>query len=405
MSQADRNAVIGAARQLKIWQPAPVAGIALPESKTARPMSTWAIVTVAADGSLAAGRAERTRFEETGAVVDPAVAPAAVPSVDRLADALDELDPSPRMTKEEALERAKISDWPTDDMTFADMLFRTPPPECGEHFGWADGSGGGIGYGAGGSHPHNARFAVIVKKSAAPPQAGWPLVLADAGASAERVLEVLARLPGARAVAVQSGGHVYASGVVLCDGGHRSAAFPITIEGAGDLAGLRAAVDAERAKVGKLEAVVLRLGAGVTHGELVAALDALLDAGITSVDLQSQEAVPEQKGVPKLTIGKPKLELTPYDLQAVRRVIRRIIPNLRYCYEKQLVADPGLDNGAVTATFVIAKDGTVAMSTADGISDGVSMCVAEVIKKMKFPAPEDGVVKVTYPFTYERSGG
>jgi hypothetical protein len=91
------------------------------------------------------------------------------------------------------------------------------------------------------------------------------------------------------------------------------------------------------------------------------------------------------------------------DKNIIRRYIRRKLPRIKYCYEKQLLIHPGLE-GTVVTQFVIDQDGTVAGSTASGVNTEVAACVADVITTIQFPKPKGGgVVKVRYPFAF-RSG-
>jgi hypothetical protein len=82
--------------------------------------------------------------------------------------------------------------------------------------------------------------------------------------------------------------------------------------------------------------------------------------------------------------------------EIVHRYVRRYFGKLRYCYEKALLAKPGL-NGTVTATFEIDPHGDVTVSKATGVDASVSDCVADVIRTIEFPRPKSGSVTVTYP--------
>lgn len=88
------------------------------------------------------------------------------------------------------------------------------------------------------------------------------------------------------------------------------------------------------------------------------------------------------------------------DRNIIRRYIRRTLPQIRYCYEKELVAKPSLA-GTVTAEFTIGIDGEVAASKAAGMDAVVATCIADAIKGIRFPKPRGGgVVHVRYPFTF-----
>jgi hypothetical protein len=75
---------------------------------------------------------------------------------------------------------------------------------------------------------------------------------------------------------------------------------------------------------------------------------------------------------------------------------------VRHCYEKRLMANPTLA-GTVTVQFTITPEGVVGDSTADGMDDEVSSCVAGVIKHIEFPRSGGGIAVKT-PFRFVPSG-
>jgi hypothetical protein len=108
--------------------------------------------------------------------------------------------------------------------------------------------------------------------------------------------------------------------------------------------------------------------------------------------------------VPKLRLGQPTITGN-LDAAIVRRYVKRNIQKISYCYEKQLLATPGLA-GTVSTKFTIDTDGKVSASTADGVDAEVSGCVAGVLGGIEFPRPKDGgTVQVAYPFEFAPSGG
>lgn len=102
--------------------------------------------------------------------------------------------------------------------------------------------------------------------------------------------------------------------------------------------------------------------------------------------------------VPGRTIVKGSLAK-----EEIARVIRRNLPRFKYCYEKQLNANPNLA-GKVSVYFTIAPTGSVANASVSESSMGdatVESCVASVMKSLKFPQPKGGgIVVVTYPFVF-----
>lgn len=98
-------------------------------------------------------------------------------------------------------------------------------------------------------------------------------------------------------------------------------------------------------------------------------------------------------------IGEPTTIGPSYDKAIVRRYIRRHIDEIGYCYDKQLLARPGIQ-GAITVTFLISPVGNVQSASATGFDGEVARCLAAVIRNIDFPAPRDGGVQVSYPFHF-----
>jgi hypothetical protein len=70
---------------------------------------------------------------------------------------------------------------------------------------------------------------------------------------------------------------------------------------------------------------------------------------------------------------------------------------LKRCYDKALVAQPGL-RGAVDLRFRVTLDGDVDTVTVVGVSADVASCISAVVRRLHFPAPADGgAVSVVYP--------
>ena len=101
-------------------------------------------------------------------------------------------------------------------------------------------------------------------------------------------------------------------------------------------------------------------------------------------------------GTPRCVIGIGGL-----DKSIIRRYIRRRLPQIQYCYEKQLLAKPDLA-GDVDVEFMINPDGSVSEVHASGVDDEVSSCVRGVIEGIAFPHNEQNT-QVHYPFTFQRA--
>ncbi len=90
------------------------------------------------------------------------------------------------------------------------------------------------------------------------------------------------------------------------------------------------------------------------------------------------------------------------DPEIIRRYVKRNVSKIQYCYERQLLATPGL-SGQVQAIFTVMPNGTVSQSSASGVHSEVSSCIADVISTIKFPK-FDAPFQVKYAFTLRPTG-
>ena len=107
-------------------------------------------------------------------------------------------------------------------------------------------------------------------------------------------------------------------------------------------------------------------------------------------------------GVPDPVIGRPEL-VGDLDKSIIQRYIKRNLNKISYCYEKELLARPGLD-GTVTVVFFISLTGSVTSSAGSGFDATVANCVADVVSHIQFPKPTGGGVQVKYPFIFHPAG-
>jgi TonB family protein len=96
------------------------------------------------------------------------------------------------------------------------------------------------------------------------------------------------------------------------------------------------------------------------------------------------------------------------DREIIRRVVRRHINEIRYCYEQELPRAPSLA-GRVAVRFTIAATGSVAAAAVDSSSlanPRVEICTVDAVRRWSFPQPQGGgIVIATYPFTFVPAGG
>jgi hypothetical protein len=106
--------------------------------------------------------------------------------------------------------------------------------------------------------------------------------------------------------------------------------------------------------------------------------------------------------VPKL--GPPVVQNDGLDRSIIKRHVKQREAQIGYCYEKELLARPGLA-GEVKISFLIGPSGTVQSAAGTGFDEVVASCVAGVIKNIAFPASKSGApIGVNYPFIFRTAG-
>jgi hypothetical protein len=90
--------------------------------------------------------------------------------------------------------------------------------------------------------------------------------------------------------------------------------------------------------------------------------------------------------------------------EVIRRVVRRHVNEVRFCYEQELANRPALA-GRVTVSFAISSTGavqTAAVSNTTLSNARVEGCMVQAVRRWTFPAPDGGgVVIVNYPFVLD----
>ncbi len=85
--------------------------------------------------------------------------------------------------------------------------------------------------------------------------------------------------------------------------------------------------------------------------------------------------------------------------EVIQRIVRQNYGRFRQCYEMGLRTNPNL-TGRVSARFVIGRDGAVTNASNGGgdlPDSAVTSCVISAFYGLSFPAPDGGIVTVTYP--------
>ena len=149
-----------------------------------------------------------------------------------------------------------------------------------------------------------------------------------------------------------------------------------------------------------------RHGGGTTDGAI--GIDTLQTGelargtpGSRSLSMRGREA-----RVPQAIIGSGAEVKGSLSKEAIRRVIHRNLPQVRFCYEQGLNARPDMA-GRIAIQFMISPSGVVQHSAVAQSTLGnprVDQCVAAAVRRWTFPAPDGGgYVSVSYPFLFERT--
>lgn len=111
--------------------------------------------------------------------------------------------------------------------------------------------------------------------------------------------------------------------------------------------------------------------------------------------------------VPRIRSGNAEVRGS-LSKEVIRRVIRRHINEVKFCYEQELNARPDLE-GRVTIRFIISPTGAVqnaVMQASTLRNQRVESCIAGAVRRWTFPAPDGGgIVIVNYPFMLSAAGG
>jgi TonB family protein len=95
------------------------------------------------------------------------------------------------------------------------------------------------------------------------------------------------------------------------------------------------------------------------------------------------------------------------DKEIIRRIIRRHINEVKYCYESELTKKADL-SGRISVQFTIAATGQVIASVLQSSTMGnlrVENCVVQSVRRWEFPKPMGGgIVIVSYPFNFTAGG-
>ncbi|HLK88280.1 MAG TPA: TonB family protein [Polyangia bacterium] len=111
--------------------------------------------------------------------------------------------------------------------------------------------------------------------------------------------------------------------------------------------------------------------------------------------------------VPDVVPGQPEVR-GPLDKEIIRRIIRRHVNEVKYCYEQELAQRPDL-GGRIMVQFTIAASGQVIASMLQNSTMGnarVENCTVQAVRRWEFPKPiGGGIAIVSYPFVLTPGSG
>jgi TonB family protein len=111
--------------------------------------------------------------------------------------------------------------------------------------------------------------------------------------------------------------------------------------------------------------------------------------------------------VPSILVGDSIVRGS-LDKEIIRRIVRRHLNEVKYCYEQELPRNAKLA-GRVVVQFTIANTGRVLASVLQSSTMGnvrVESCVVNAVRRWEFPEPSGGgLVMVSYPFQLSPAGG
>jgi hypothetical protein len=110
--------------------------------------------------------------------------------------------------------------------------------------------------------------------------------------------------------------------------------------------------------------------------------------------------------VPDFVAGTPTVRGS-LDKDIVRRIIRRHLNEVKFCYEQELARKQDLA-GRIAVNFTIANTGQVAAAVVQSTTMAnarVESCLVGAVRRWEFPRPAGGgIVIATYPFNFMAAG-
>lgn len=105
---------------------------------------------------------------------------------------------------------------------------------------------------------------------------------------------------------------------------------------------------------------------------------------------------------PSVGVRKPILPTGSLSRAEIMQVVRRSLPAVRYCYERELVKQPTLA-GRILVSMVVQEDGSVREAVVEYSTINqpqLDACIVKRVSTWRFPRPRGGLVVIKYPFDF-----
>lgn len=89
----------------------------------------------------------------------------------------------------------------------------------------------------------------------------------------------------------------------------------------------------------------------------------------------------------------------------IEKILAKNLAKFQYCYEKALLADPGLAGNIVMQWTIEGNGGTTNVKVVKSQlgNSGLHSCLARELTHIKFPSPSGGAVIIKFPFSFSSS--
>lgn len=155
-------------------------------------------------------------------------------------------------------------------------------------------------------------------------------------------------------------------------------------------------------------AVVPSIPLEAPHGANATDVRLALNAGSQVLVTETNAPIPKRDAATSLPDAGMRYALT---RDGIRAAVQEGIPGIRECYEEWIKVQPTL-GGRVSVRFRIGTD-----DAGEGKVQGISLgdaglghfamegCILSAFDELRFEAPENGTMDVTYPITLSHDGG